>query len=766
MRKITITLIYIFCTSLLSAQNIVKGNVKAEDKNPLQGCTVLFTQADTIVGGTITDKKGNFELKELKSGNYVCKISMIGFKPVSHEFSLSGTVRLPQFTLKEDAQLLDEVKVTGDRRDMTQERAGMTTYFLTERAKKSSDAFEALTEIPRLVVNPSEHKIRLDDGRTPLILINGVNRSGYLNALNPEIIESVEVIDNPSARYMNDESVRAILNVKLKKQHVKPYLNGNIYTSHMPNLLSGGSGLSTELGTATSSIYLTGQHFYFNNDDSESFSDSYSGNIHRIQNGTKRYDSNMLYLNLGGDKIFSDKNYFAYGFKYITHPGKNKGKENGIVEDLSTDKKSNLITENYTDDDFNLFAGDLYYKYTFKKNRTIDFTGNYSYSSSGSKGERTEHSDFYSYTNRMNLDNNRHSGKLDINYSDVINKKITLDMGSKTSFSETKMDDTWDKWEIYKYRRWQEYLYVGLSNNRSKSNFNYILSLGMDMVFTNVDGKKNNYIDVLPSVSLSYKVAKGNTLSLQYNRNRSTPGASMLNPRNTSTDSLFISQGNPFLKPSYTDKVRLGYVFSYKKLRFNPYIEYMYYSDLVMATGELNGNTYISTYENFGHKSKLQVGASINYNLPFGNISANAWYQKDYIDNMPFNGNSWQASLNGYFYYKKVSLSIYLGYTNYEYDLTSKVKPLPYTSANFTWKLPKNWNLNISGEGILCSELPTKRWVVNGDYHSYSTDLMKDRYPKIMLGVSYSFKNKVNMKWRQKKQFYDEDRELQSIGVK
>ena len=257
---------------------------------------------------------------------------------------------------------------------------------------------------------------------------------------------------------------------------------------------------------------------------------------------------------------------------------------------MSTDKKSNLITENYTDDDFNLFAGDLYYKYTFKKNRTIDFTGNYSYSSSGSKGERTEYSDFYSYTNRMNLDNNRHSGKLDINYSDVINKKITLDMGSKTSFSETKMDDTWDKWEIYKYRRWQEYLYVGLSNNRSKSNFNYILSLGMDMVFTNVDGKKNNYIDVLPSVSLSYKVAKGNTLSLQYNRNRSTPGTSMLNPRNTSTDSLFISQGNPFLKPSYTDKVRLGYVFSYKKLRFNPYIEYMYYSDLVTHSRPRDAN--------------------------------------------------------------------------------------------------------------------------------------------------------------------------------
>lgn len=408
MKKITITMICLFCISYLSAQNIIKGNVKAEDNSPLQGCTVLFTQADSIIGGTITDKKGNFELKELKSGKYLCKISMIGFKPVSHEFSLSGTVRLPQFTLKEDAQLLDEVKVTGDRRDMTQERAGMTTYFLTERAKRSSDAFEALTEIPRLVVNPSEHKIKLDDGRTPLILINGVNRSGYLNALNPEMIESVEVIDNPSARYMNDEGVRAILNVKLKKQHVKPYLNGNLYTRHMPNFLSGVSGLSAELGTATSSLYLTGQHFYFNNDDSESFSDSYSGNIHRTQNGTRRYDSNMLYLNLGGDKIISDKNYFAYGFKYITQPGKTVGKESGTVEDLSSGQKSDLSVNNYADNDYSLFAGDLYYKHTFKKNRTIDFAGNYSYSSSASEGERMEQSDFYSYINRMNLDNKRH----------------------------------------------------------------------------------------------------------------------------------------------------------------------------------------------------------------------------------------------------------------------------------------------------------------------------------------------------------------------
>ena len=764
-RIISIT-IALFCTSFLMAQNIVKGNVKAEDKSPLQGCTVLFTQADTIVGGTITDQKGNFELKELKSGNYVCKISMIGFKPVNHEFKLSGTVRLPQFVMEEDAKLLDEVRVTADRRDQTQKGAGMTTYFLTEHAKKSNDAFEALTEIPQLVINPLTYKIKLNNGKEPLILINGVNRPGYLNALNPEIIESVEVIDNPSARYMDDEGVRAILNVKLKKQHVKPYLNGNMYTRHMPNLISGVSGLSAELGTATSSLYLTGQHFYFNNEDSESFSDSYSGNIHRTQNGNQRNNSNMLYLNIGGDKIFSDKNYFAYGFKYISQPSKTKQKEFGTIEYLSNEELSDLTVNKYTENDFNLFTSNLYYKYKFKKNRTIDFIGNYSYSSSGSEGKRMEQSNFYSYINRMNLDNKRHLGKIEINYSDFIGEKHLLDIGTKTSFSETKIDDIWDQWDSYKYKRWQEYLYVGFSNNRSKSKFKYVLSLGIDMVFAIADEEKNDYIDILPSVSLCYDLSENNTFSLQYNRNRSTPGPSMMNPQNTSTDSLFVIQGNPFLKPSYTDLIRFEYVLTNKKFRFNPYIEYSYSSNLIMTNGKMNGNTYISTYENLGYSHKLQVGASINYNLPFGNISANAWYQKDYIDNMPFSGDSWQASLNGYFYYKKVSLSVYLGYTNYEYNLTSKYKSLPYTNVNFTWKLPKRWSLSVSGEGILCPELPSKMWVVDGNYHTYSTDLMKDRYPKIMFGVSWSFKNKVKMKWRQKKQFYDEDRELQNIGIK
>ncbi len=84
----------------------------------------------------------------------------------------------------------------------------MSVYYLSDRARKEMDAFRALQEIPRLRVNATSHTITLDDGSTPLILVNGVKKP--LDVILPELIESVEVIDNPSARYRGDASVASV----------------------------------------------------------------------------------------------------------------------------------------------------------------------------------------------------------------------------------------------------------------------------------------------------------------------------------------------------------------------------------------------------------------------------------------------------------------------------------------------------------------------------------------------------------------------------
>lgn len=101
----------------------------------MEGCSVWFLQADTLAGGCVTDKKGRFELKGLPGGDYVCRVSMLGFKKSERTFSLSGDVKLPLFVLEEDSTQLDEVTVTGDKRDIVMSNAGSTTYFLSEHAR-------------------------------------------------------------------------------------------------------------------------------------------------------------------------------------------------------------------------------------------------------------------------------------------------------------------------------------------------------------------------------------------------------------------------------------------------------------------------------------------------------------------------------------------------------------------------------------------------------------------------------------------------------
>ena len=158
------------------AQTVVSGSVVSKSEEAIAGCTVFFIQADTVAGGVATDSKGKFLLKGLKPGNYECRVSMLGYKPAAMKFTLTEKTKLPQFVLEEDAKVLAEVTVSGDARKMTKELAGMSVYYLTDRARNESDAYRALQEIPRLRVNTINRSITLDNGSSPLILVNGVKK--------------------------------------------------------------------------------------------------------------------------------------------------------------------------------------------------------------------------------------------------------------------------------------------------------------------------------------------------------------------------------------------------------------------------------------------------------------------------------------------------------------------------------------------------------------------------------------------------------------
>lgn len=755
------------CNLSLYGQTSVYGHVKDKNKSPLQGCTVYLVQADTIVGGSITDSKGNFSIKGLHPGDYVCHISMIGFKKIEHPFSLKNHVRLPQFMLEESATQLEEVAIIGDKRNIVKSGAGTTTFFISEHAQKTSTAYEALAEIPLLTINPVERTIKLTTGESPLILINGIKHPDYIEVLNPELIESVEVIETPSARHIGEENTTCILNIHLKRTTTPTYFNGNVFTQHAVTSRHGVTGSGIESGNTNSSLYLNLQHFYFSNDQSNQYEESLSGSIRRNFQKEQLYSSNSYYVTLGGDRIFSEKSYAAFALKYIGNPTDTENYGQGKVGYANGQQLTDATNYRQSTDKYHLSTIYLHYKHSFSKQQSLETTGNYAYSSSKSIGEQKEQNNLYQYHSLIDFSNHRHYGKLDLDYTQLIQNKYTLTSGFNISYSNTNIDDKKDLFPVYNYRKWQKYLYAGFDNSRSRVRFNYTLSIGIDMLFTKTDGVKKHYIDLLPVMALAYKFNQTHTLNLSYQRSRHSPSLDLLNPRNRSIDSLYIIQGNPYLKPSVQDQVRLSYKFSYQKLYLEPYLTYAYSSKLINAIGTVKNNIYIQSYQNFLCANFLTAGTSASYNLPYGQISISTYYQKRYQRGMSFgNAETWNFNLNSYLYYKQASLSLNISYTTNSYGYTTKTAGTPWSNATLSYNLPQNWRVYLIGQTFLGTGMRTKSWVKDKNHTTYHTNRMTDRSPMLLIGASYTFKNKVANKWRNKKQFYNDDYELQSIGIK
>ena len=757
--------IIIGCVTMV-AQTVVSGSVVSKTNEALEGAVVLFADSDSIVGGTTTNSKGHFQLKNLPAGNYECRVSMLGYKPVSLKFKLTDKAKLPKFILDEDTKTLAEVTVVGDTRKMTKELAGMSIYYLSDRAKSEMDVYRALQEIPRLIVIPGNRSVALDNGTSPLILVDGVKKP--LETVLPEFIESVEVIFNPPARYLGDASVASVLNIKLKKDGIKPYLKGSLTVKSMPNANFIYSSGSFELGNDKSSLYVVGGYMQNGKQRYKSYSDEYQGDIHRETSGKSQSYWRNPFAKIGGDKQFTKKDYVAFEIDYYPNPTGSSGESEGQITDIATGKTSVLTSKSKRSSRHHQVIGNINYKHSFNDTRILEFTGNYIYTTTTSNATREQNSTLYNYISTVDLHNLRHTGKFDINYSDMLSKSIQLQAGSNTEHTVTNIDDILDSWPNFRYRNTREYLYAGIDNNMSGSKFNYVLSLGLDMVFSDASGARHSYIDLIPSVSLNYKLTKQQNISLLYRRSRSMPSAGDLNPRNTSTDSLSIITGNPKLTPSHLDYVKFDYAYNFGNIRLNPYVQYSHNSDIIMPYSYLDGNIYVYYPRNFGHTGTLQTGAMLSYNIPqgkpyYGGVTLDAHFTKDYIKGMPYSGESFGGYISLYGGYDKIAANVYLGYySNYAYSLYSKSLGSISSVFNVNWNINQSFSVSFSAENYLWPKRHSKSWTVNGDYRSYYSSLMTTMAPKVCVAVSYSFVTK-NFKWRNKKQFDAGDDDLKSV---
>ena len=242
LKNFFLSFVLLSVSTVMCAQTEIKGTVVDTKGETIIGATVMEKGTSN---GTITDFDGNFTIK-VKEGA-ILVFTYIGYQ----------TAELPaqqdmKVTMKEDAEVLQEVVVTGYT---TQRKADLTgaisTVSVDEMAKQNeNNPMKALQgRVPGMNIsadgNPSGAatvRIRgvgtLNDN-DPLYIIDGVPTKAGMHELNGNDIESIQVLkDAASASIYGSRAANGVIIITTKKGKdgkVKVNFDGSIAASFYKN---------------------------------------------------------------------------------------------------------------------------------------------------------------------------------------------------------------------------------------------------------------------------------------------------------------------------------------------------------------------------------------------------------------------------------------------------------------------------------------------------------------------------------------------------
>ena len=132
------------------AQNTISGTVKDDKNQPMTAVSVVLKGT---AKGSVTDKKGNYTIKNVAAGKYVAIASFVGTKSMQESIDVKSGDNSVNFTLQEDALELESVIVTGvfDQRTKLESSVAITTLTpkaIQERAARGTgDLLQAVPGI-------------------------------------------------------------------------------------------------------------------------------------------------------------------------------------------------------------------------------------------------------------------------------------------------------------------------------------------------------------------------------------------------------------------------------------------------------------------------------------------------------------------------------------------------------------------------------------------------------------------------------------------
>lgn len=212
-------------SALSAQQSAVRGTIKDKLSGlPLSYASVaLYKASDSnLVNGVITDTAGKFKIDHLNAGNFYLKIRFVGYQRKtipSLELSADHIMDLGVIPVSPNQRILDEIKITGKEVE-NYSKIDKQVYKADQfEAAKGGSALDVLKNLPSVSVN-GQGEISMRGSTGFLVLINGkpvlMNAQSALSQLPANVVENIELITTPSAKYDPDGKA-GIINITTKQ---------------------------------------------------------------------------------------------------------------------------------------------------------------------------------------------------------------------------------------------------------------------------------------------------------------------------------------------------------------------------------------------------------------------------------------------------------------------------------------------------------------------------------------------------------------------
>ena len=323
MNRLFIVTILCLCTTVLSAQNILRGKIIDKETGlPIFGACISIKNTKQK---TVSDKTGNYQIDILSNGTCLVEVSFVGYKRVRQVIVLNGNIT-KDFFLESSANVLNEVVVRGSSQQaeinrIRQSPMAVTVVDGSKLRGRSSGIEEILTRTSGIKVrktgglgSASRISVHGLEGKRVAVYINGFplnspDGSFDINDIPIDVIKYIEVYKGIVPAEYGGDGLGGAINIVTREDECD--LVG--FTQELASF-----GTSKTLTSAQKLFAKSGILFnvaFFKNKSKNNYTMSWPvfeinlpvSEYRKVRRNNDYYDADFYHVGIGFRKLYFDK---------------------------------------------------------------------------------------------------------------------------------------------------------------------------------------------------------------------------------------------------------------------------------------------------------------------------------------------------------------------------------------------------------------------------------------------------------------------------